>query len=198
MRCGTLYKIAPALDVSLLLSFIFIGLMCWGFWWWWWWFLLVCWWLVVFFLVGKDLILRFLAWLRGRRDLNLPGYSNVSNVLPLGHLHRRANTVVAASFAVFVVWAPERSTWKRRMQICQYMLTVSWTFKGQSCEIPINIILLTDSFLMISYYLRRNGLLHWCIQFDLVELLISDLLLSLSWDQNLALGFVTLIGSLEQ
>lgn len=33
IRCGTLYKIASTLNVSLLLSFIFIILMCSFFWW---------------------------------------------------------------------------------------------------------------------------------------------------------------------
>lgn len=54
------------------------------------------------------------------------------NVLPLGCFPRRPATVTAASFAVFVLKAHNRSTWKRRMQICQHMLTFPWTFKGWS------------------------------------------------------------------
>lgn len=94
-------------------------------------------------LVGKVLILQFLVQARGRRDLNLPVYPNV---LPLGCFHRRTDTITAASFVMFVLRAHKRSTWKRRMQICQHMLTVSWTFKGQSCEIPTSVLLLIDSF----------------------------------------------------
>lgn len=76
------------------------------------------------------------------RDLNLLVYPNV---LPQGRFHRRTDTITAASFVMVVLWARKRSAWKRRMQICQYMLTVSWTCKDQSCEI-LTSVLLNDSF----------------------------------------------------
>lgn len=86
-----------------------------------------------FFLVEKVLISQFLSQTGGRRGLNLPVYPDA---LPLGHFHRRAVTATAASSAVFVLWACKRNTWKRRTQICQNMLTVSWPVLRDTHQYP--------------------------------------------------------------